>query len=151
MRKEYDQWEKEQAEPKKPGPASEAEKQAQKEKIKDDPKTKPPGVQYTPSALLNVMKVPFQVGGAVTGFHFDPIPKENEKAIADAAAATLREFGFGASEKYIHLTVLVSLYGTACLTWVFGYFAHQREKVEKAKKEKAKHENKTRAKDVDNK
>lgn len=96
---------------------------------------------FTKEGILALLKLPFQVGGAITGYMQEPIPPVIEEPLAESAMQVMNDFGFEVFSRYINLGVFVALYGTCGLGWFKGFQAFQAEKaraIAEAKKPKEK-------------
>lgn len=84
--------------------------------------SKKKGVHPTPTkeGILALLRLPFQVGGAITGFNQEPIHPAIEEPLAESALVVLQDFGFEAFQKWLNLGVFAALYGTCGLGWFKG-------------------------------
>lgn len=83
-------------------------------------KSKQPRPTPTKEGVLALLRLPFQVGGAITGYTADPIHPAVAEPLAESAMIVLQDFGFEAVQKWINLGVFAALYGTCGLGWFQG-------------------------------
>lgn len=117
---------------------------ADREKVRKSKQTKKRGRPTarpapTKEGVLALLRLPFQVGSAITGYAADPIHPSIEEPLAESALAVLNDFGFEAFQKWINLGVFGALYGTCGLGWFKGlqdWTEEQRRAALAAKKDK---------------
>ncbi len=123
-----------------PAPDTALESLRKETEEKDKPEEKADGKRkshkkkptYTKEGILALLRLPFQVAGAITGYVQEPIPPVIEDPLADSAMQVLNDFGFEVFSKYLNLGVFAALYGTCGIGWFKGFQGFQAEKAARA-------------------
>lgn len=89
-------------------------------KKKGGKKGKQPRPAPTKEGVLALLRLPFQIGGAITGYSADPIHPAVAEPLAESTLVVLQDFGFEALQKWINLGVFAALYGTCGFGWFQG-------------------------------
>lgn len=93
--------------------------------------------EMSKAGVLALLRLPFQVGGSITGYTGEPINPAIEEPLAESAMQVLHDFGFEAVQKWVNLGVFAALYGTCGLGWFRGMqtWAQEQRRAALAQKE----------------
>lgn len=101
-----------------------------KNKEKPDAPPSPPPLSYSKKTLVAILNTPFNIAGAVTGYH-QPIPKELESVLAETSEQILKDFGAEMHMKWLNLSVFGVVYAGVGFSYYTGLGEHLKKRKAK--------------------